>query len=186
MCSSDLPLSVVHDVRYKPRGLGGQAKAQVHGFVVRRDAYLVPSDGGPLRHMPAGAGDEIVLEQGGVIEERIELVNTERRHHVAVVVPLAAGMEPLNPALEGAPTEATPTGRDSVAATYRDVRDDAIAWFFDTLPEGALTLHFRTRAVTRGRFGQPPARAELMYDQAQHGQSHGAFVRVIAAKAAAR
>jgi len=36
-------------------------------------------------------------------------VNPTTRHYVAVVVPLAAGMEPLNPNLATAPPEARPS-----------------------------------------------------------------------------
>ena len=45
---------------------------------------------------------------GDVVEEHVQVVNPQERHYVAVVVPLAAGMEPLNPALETAPPEAKP------------------------------------------------------------------------------
>ena len=42
---------------------------------------------------------------GDVIEERVQVVNPKERHYVAVVVPLAAGVEVMNPALATAPPD---------------------------------------------------------------------------------
>ena len=48
-----------------------------------------------------------------------QVVNPQERHYVAIVVPLAAGMEPLNPNLDTAPPEAKPASRAHARADLR-------------------------------------------------------------------
>jgi hypothetical protein len=108
----------------------------------------------------------------------VQVVNPQERHHVAITVPLAAGMEPLNPALATAPPEATPSKPPTLAPTYVKFLDDRVSWFYDTLPAGTYDFRFRTRATTPGSFVQPPAKSELMYDAAVRGNSNGARIEV--------
>ena len=108
----------------------------------------------------------------------MRIVNPADRHFVAVVVPLAAGMEPLNPNLATAPPEAKPTGSITLAPTYGAYLDDQAAFYYDTLPKGTYEFAFRTRATVPGSFVQPPAKAELMYDGAVRGNGAGARIEV--------
>ena len=105
------------------------------------------------------------FQAGQVIEEHVQVVNTSDRHHVAVIVPLAAGLEPLNPSLATAPPEARPTGHITSPATYATYLDDGVSYFYNTLPKGTYDFYFRTRATTAGSFVQPPARAVMVYDE---------------------
>jgi uncharacterized protein YfaS (alpha-2-macroglobulin family) len=105
-------------------------------------------------------------------------VNPKTRHYVAVVVPLAAGLEVLNPRLATAPPEAKPKGALTMEPTYVAFLDDQVAFYYDTLPAGSYDFYFRTRATTEGTFTQPPAKAEMMYDAAIVGSSVGAQVTV--------
>ena len=93
-------------------------------------------------------------------------------------MPLAAGMEPLNPNLATAPPEARPAGSLTLAPTYVAFLDDQVGFYYDTLPAGTFDFYFRTRASTAGSFIQPPAQAEMMYDGAVRGTSAGARVEV--------
>ena len=114
------------------------------------------------------------LAVGDVVEEHVQVVNPKERHYVAVVVPLAAGMEPLNPDLATAPPEAQPAGPLTLAPTYVGLPATTRSrFYYDTLPEGTYDFYFRTRATIAGRFIQPPAQAEMMYDGAVGGSSHG-------------
>jgi len=113
-----------------------------------------------------------------VIEERVQVVNPKDRHYVAVVVPLAAGVEVLNPALATAPPEARPSASLTLAPSYVAFRDDHVAFYYDTLPAGTFDFAFRSRATVAGRYVQPPARAEMMYDGAVWGRSHGTRIVV--------
>jgi len=97
---------------------------------------------------------------------------------VAVVVPLAAGMEPLNPKLATASSDATPAGVPTLEPTYTAFLDDRLSFYYDTLPKGTYDFYFRARAATAGRFVQPAAQGEMMYDGSVRGNSAGARVEV--------
>ena len=106
------------------------------------------------------------------------MVNPKDRHFVAVVIPLAAGMEPLNPALATAPPEARTEGKVTLEPSYVAFLDDQVAFYYDALPKGTYDFYFRTRAQIEGSFVQPAARAEMMYDLAVEGTSPGARIEV--------
>ena len=115
---------------------------------------------------------------GQVVEEHVQVVNPKDRNYVAVVVPLAAGLEVLNPRLATAPPEAKAKGALTREPTYVAFLDDQVAFYYDTLPAGTYDFYFRTRATTEGTFTQPPAKAEMMYDATVVGSSVGAKVTV--------
>ena len=81
------------------------------GAAARRWSGLRPDADGAIR-----------LNVGDVVEEVVELVNPEDRTHVAIVLPLAAGLEPLNPNLATAPAEATPSAGPTLRADLDVVR----------------------------------------------------------------
>lgn len=175
------PVVVRADARWVAAAPGSEQAASADGFVVTREELLVAAGDAPPRRVALdAAGLTVGLAVGDVVEERVEVVNPADRHFVAVVVPLAAGMEPLNPALATAPPEARASGSLSLAPTYAAFLDDAVAYYYDTLPKGAYHFAFRTRATVPGRFVQPPAFAEMMYDRATHGHGNGAWVEVAA------
>ena len=164
---------------YLPAEDGSRAPARREGFVVAREALVVAGGGAPPERRPIDApGTAIELTVAEVVEEHVQVVNPQERHYVAVVVPLAAGMEPLNPALETAPPEAKPAGRLTAEPTYVAFLDDQVAFFYDTLPAGTYDFWFRTRAQIPGSFVQPPAKAEMMYDGAVVGSSPGARITI--------
>ena len=113
---------------------------------------------------------------GDIIEEHVQIVNPSDRHHVAIKVPLAAGMEPLNPNLATAPPEANPSNPLTRTPSYTAYRDESVTYVYDTLPSGNYDFYFRTRATTPGSFVQPPARSEMMYDASTRGNSAGARI----------
>ncbi|MEI6415585.1 MAG: alpha-2-macroglobulin, partial [Pseudomonadota bacterium] len=165
--------------RYLPAAEGSQVAPQAQGFVVSRELLQVqPGNAPPVRLPLREAGQTLNFQVGDLIEEHLELVNPADRYYVALVVPLAAGLESLNPRLATAPPEATPTGGLTLAPSYSAYLDDQVAFYYNSLPKGAYHFYFRTRAITPGQFIQPAARAEMMYDQAVFGLSAGARVEV--------
>ena len=106
-------------------------------------------------------------------EETVEIVNPEDRSHVAITLPFAAGLEPLNPNLATAPAEATPSTPPTRAATWSTFGDDRVFYAFDALPKGNYTFSFRMRAQVSGSFTQPPGEAETMYRAGVYGASAG-------------
>ena len=100
-------------------------------------------------------------------------MNDQARNHVAFVVPFAAGLEPLNPALENAGSEARPSQADSITPAYVQRLDNEVRYYFLQLPEGTHTFHFRVRAATEGSFVHPAPYAEQMYRQEVRGRGEG-------------
>ncbi len=174
------PVAVMDRCRWTPAPPGFQAEREAHGFVVTREALLVsPEAGVPPRRVPLEKpGVSLELRVGRVVEDHVRVVNPEERHFVAVTLPLAAGMEPLNPDLATAPPEARPDGRPTLEPSYTAFLDDRVVFFYVTLPAGSFDLYLRSRAATPGRFTQPAALAEAMYDASVSGSGNGALVVV--------
>jgi uncharacterized protein YfaS (alpha-2-macroglobulin family) len=172
------PLLVRADATWLPVESGSQEQARSQGFVVQRSLERV-RDGAPSDKLPLErAGQILRFTVGDVVEEHVRVVVPEDRHHVAIAVPIAAGMEPLNPNLATAPPEATPSAGPTRTPSYADYADDGVAFFYDHLPKGTYEFRFRLRAFTPGSYTQPSARAELMYDATTWGTSHGARVEI--------
>jgi len=164
---------------YVPAADGSQAAAKSSGFVVTREYFRIREGGQPPERVTLSEpGKTQSLRVGDVIEEHVQVVNPQARNYVAVVVPLAAGIEPLNPALATAPPEAKPRGTLTLVPTYTSFMDDSAAFYYNTLPAGTYDFYFRVRAYTEGSFNQPPAKAEMMYDAAVAGNSNGTRIVV--------
>ncbi|MCB9743417.1 MAG: alpha-2-macroglobulin [Alphaproteobacteria bacterium] len=172
------PLVAQVETRYLPGALGSLVPPENQGFVVTR-RWLKQVPGSAPEKLPIDDGGKTLsLTVGDVVEEHVQVVVPEDRYHVAVVVPLAAGVEPLNPRLATAPPEAQPSSALTRDPTYAAYYDDAVSFFYDVLPKGTYDFYFRTRAATPGQFTQPPAQAQKMYDLAVMGRSPGARVVV--------
>lgn len=171
------------ELSYLPAAPGSQAAPRRDGFVVTREQLvyrLGAASGTPPEKVALDTpGATVSLTVGEVVEEHVQVVNPANRNFIAVVVPLAAGMEPLNPRLETAPPEAKPAGSLTLTPTYAAYLDDQVAFYFNELPKGTYDFYFRTRAQVQGDFIQPPAKAEMMYDASQVGTSAGATVSVV-------
>jgi uncharacterized protein YfaS (alpha-2-macroglobulin family) len=168
------------ETQYLPAGDGAQVAAKSDGFVVTREMLKIQATGAPPERIAlAEPGKTVHVAIGDVIEEHLRVVNPKDRHFVAIVAPLAAGLEPLNPALATAPPEAKPSNGLTLKPSYVAFLDDQVAYFYDTLPKGTFDFSFRTRASTEGTFIQPAARAEMMYDGTVNGNSAGARVEVV-------
>jgi len=181
--NNNKPLSVSVETRYLPLADGSQVSALAQGFSVQREWLKLLAPEQPPQHQRIEkAGQQLNIHIGDIIEEHVEIVNAENRTYVAVVVPLAAGLEPMNPQLATAPAEAKPQGKITRAPTYANYADDQVVFYYDSLPKGVYHFYFRTRASIKGNFIQPAAYAELMYEEAVNGNSPGAKVIIEAAK----
>jgi hypothetical protein len=111
-----------------------------------------------------------------------------RRLHVALIDPLPAGWEPLNPELLGSEPVDGGEGRPRPFARsiapwsggwweHQNLRDDRAEVFASLLPAGVYTYSYVARATTPGLFIVPPPRAEEMYSPETFGR--GGTERVI-------
>ncbi len=167
------------ETTFVPSADGSKVAPAAAGFVVTRE--LLEQRGGdapPEKVALAEPAASVALAVGDVVEDHVQVVNPSDRFYVAVVVPLAAGMEPLNPNLATAPAEAKPSGSLTLAPTYVAYLDDSVSFYYNSLPKGTYDFYFRTRATIPGSFIQPPAQAELMYDGAVRGNGAGARIEV--------
>lgn len=172
------PVLVREESRFIPVEPGAEMEARTQGFVLTRTVSKVDAQGGLTRLPLEKPGTFLRWQVGEVQEEQLQLVNPQERYHVALILPLAAGIEPLNPALATSPPEAIPRGRSTITPTYTALLDDQVAYFFNRLPAGTFELYVRTRASVPGKFIQPGATAALMYDEAVRAQSPGAWVEI--------
>ena len=159
---------------YAPTSL--EMKALDMGFVVRRtyeavdDPKDVVLDGSGIWQIKAGAR----------VRVHITMVADTRRYHVALVDPLPAGLEMVNPdlAVSGS-TPQDPTSPDykygwwwwGTWYEHQNLRDDRAEAFTSLLWDGVYQYTYIARATTPGRFVVPPAKAEEMYSPEVFGRS---------------
>ena len=153
------------------------------GFVVERsyegvdDPQDVTRDKDGVWHIKSGAR----------VRVRLKMVADNRRYHVALVDPLPAGLEIVNPAL----AVSGDVPQDPNAPDYRygwwwwgtwyghqNMRDERAEAFASLLWEGVYQYSYVARATTPGTFVAPPARAEEMYSPEVFGRSSSDWVIV--------
>ncbi len=175
-------IAVLAGTDYVPAEPGAQARASQDGFVLTRTLFRVPPPQGqvqpPMERIDPASDGSVHLKIGDVIEEVAELVTPDDRTNVALRLPLAAGLEPLNPALANAPAYAAPSAGPSLVPSWSSYGDDEVLHVFLALPRGTITLRGRMRATIPGTFTAPPAQVEMMYRPAVAGTTGGARVVV--------
>ena len=153
------------------------------GFVVQRvyeavdDPEDVTRDDDGVWHIKAGAR----------VRVRLTMVADNRRYHVALIDPLPAGLEIVNPAL--AVSGSTPQDPDSSEYRYgwwwwgtwyehQNMRDERAEAFTSLLWDGVYEYTYIARATTPGTFVVPPAKAEEMYSPEVFGRSASDWVTI--------
>lgn len=147
-----------------------------YGFTVQR-VYEPVDDPNDVRRDSDGTWR---LKAGARVRVKLTMVATSRRYHVALVDPLPAGLEALNPAL--AVTETIPRDRSNEDRSgywwwwrqwyeHQNLRDERVEAFTSLLWEGVYTYSYVARATTPGAFVVPPAKAEEMYHPENFGRS---------------
>ena len=111
---------------------------------------------------------------------RVELtmVAQNRRYHVALVDPLPAGLEIINPAwLSPQRCPGSRAGPSPMAGgggpwyEHQNLRDERAEAFTTLLWDGVYDYTYIARATTPGTFVVPPAKAEEMYSPEVFGRS---------------
>jgi hypothetical protein len=173
-------------LRYAPRDL--TLAPLDRGFTVER-AYEGVDAKDDVRRDADGAWR---VRGGARVRVRLTMVAPARRYHVALVDPLPAGLEALNPALattgalpEAGGSEVTPLGAPGLARPglfghwwwwprpwfeHQNLRDERVEAFSSLLWEGVHAYRYVARATTPGRFVVAPPRAEEMYSPETFGR----------------
>ena len=178
-------------MKYAPKNLNLQPAD--YGFTVLRSYEAIDNS----EDVKQSADGSWTIKAGARVRVRLTMVAQARRYHVALVDPLPAGLEILNPEL--AVTEAVPgdSGDNTPVVEYnsrsygrgfynwrgtwfehQNFRDERAEAFSALLWEGVYNYTYVTRATTPGQFVVPPAKAEEMYHPETFGRTGTDFVKV--------
>jgi alpha-2-macroglobulin len=177
-------------MKYAPKNL--KLAPADYGFEVTRkyEAIDEPED------VKQNADGSWTIKAGARVRVRLSMVAPTRRYHVALVDPLPAGLEILNPELAvtgSLPADTVDTSVTTYGASsygrgwyywrsqwfdHQNFRDERAEAFTSLLWEGVWNYSYVTRATTPGEFVVPPAKAEEMYMPETFGRSGTDFVRV--------
>ncbi len=160
---------------YAPADL--KLAAADHGFtVVRR--YEGVDDATDVVRQADGTWK---MKAGARVRVRLSMVAENRRYHVALVDPLPAGLEPMNPALAvTGPIPQDPAAQKSGGNywwwsrtwyEHQNMRDERVEAFTSLLWDGVHEYTYVARATTPGNFVVPPSKAEEMYFPETFGRS---------------
>lgn len=152
------------------------------GFVVLRE-YQAVDDPEDVTRDEDGTWR---IKAGARVRVKLTLVADNRRYHVALVDPLPAGLEIINPAL--AVSGSVPQDPSDTTGSRRwwwwgpwyehqNMRDERAEAFTSLLWDGVYEYTYVARATTPGTFIVPPAKAEEMYSPEVFGRSGS--VRVV-------
>ncbi len=151
------------------------------GFVVQR-SYEAIDDPEDISRDQDGVWH---IKAGSRVRVHLTMVADNRRYHVALVDPLPAGLEIVNPAL--AVSGSTPQDPNSPDYRYgwwwwgtwyehQNMRDERAEAFTSLLWDGVYDYTYVARAITPGTFVVPPAKAEEMYSPEVFGRSASDWV----------
>ncbi len=175
-------------LRYAPANF--MLKPYAAGFSVTR-IYLPVDDPSDVRRDPDGTWR---IRAGARVKVKVLMETAARRTQVALVDPLPAGFEALNPELQG--TGALPDSDEDESGEvtfgrsrwwswqwydHQNLRTERAEAFANVLWEGSHTFVYFARATTPGEFIAPPSKAEEMYHPETFGR--GATDRVVVERA---
>jgi hypothetical protein len=177
-------------MKYAPTNL--KLEAADYGFTVLR-SYEAVDDPADVKREADGTW---TIKSGARIRVRLTMVAPTRRYHVALVDPMPAGIEALNPELAvtgGLPPDTGATGVLEYGSPsfgygwyrwrgywyeHQNMRDERVEAFTSLLWQGVWNYSYLARATTPGQFVVPPAKAEEMYHPETFGRSSTDFVKV--------
>ncbi|MGI8669719.1 MAG: alpha-2-macroglobulin family protein, partial [Aridibacter sp.] len=180
-------------MKYAPKNLN--LKPADYGFTVLRTYEAVDN----AEDVKQDANGKWTIKAGARVRVKLTMVAQARRYHVALVDPLPAGLEILNPGL--AVTEEIPPAKDGDENTsvleygsqsygrgyyywrsrwfeHQNFRDERAEAFSSLLWAGVYNYTYVARATTPGDFVVPPAKAEEMYHPETFGRTGTDFVKV--------
>ena len=160
-------------MKYAPTNL--QLGPLERGFSVER-RYQAVDDNRDVSHRSDGSWH---IKAGAKVKVQVTMVCPTMRYHVALVDPLPAGLEPLNPVLRGTEPVRPAAGLGVRARwwwnpqwyDHENLRDERVEAFSSWVYYGVHEYNYYARATTPGHFVVPPAKAEEMYHPETFGRS---------------
>jgi uncharacterized protein YfaS (alpha-2-macroglobulin family) len=141
-------------------------------------ALVAPFD--PTARPASFAGGDLVLVD-------VVVGAPAQRHFVVVEDPLPAGFEAVDASLAttwSALDVNHPGGAGQGASGFqeswfrRELRDDRVLFFVDSMPAGLYRYRYLARATALGRFVVPPTRAEEMYQPEVFGRTEASSLEI--------
>ncbi|HEX9889686.1 MAG TPA: alpha-2-macroglobulin family protein [Nitriliruptorales bacterium] len=151
-------------------------EARDEGFVVDR-TYEAIDDPADVRRTEDGTWH---VRRGANVRVRLTMVAEHARTNLALVDPLPAGLEAVNPAFATAPQIRPDDTVDEPGPWswgwwrwygHQNLRDDRVEAFASYLPAGTFEYTYVARATTPGTYVTPPAKAEELYAPEVFGRS---------------
>jgi alpha-2-macroglobulin len=160
-------------LRYVPANL--KLDAIDRGFVVQRTYEAIDNKADVSRDTDGTWR----IKAGAKVRVKLTMVAESQRTHVALIDPLPAGLEALNPTLAVTQPVADDQGQASSKRgwwwgnwyEFQQFRDDRSEAFTTYLPGGVYDYSYVARATTPGSFIVPPSRAEEMYAPETFGRT---------------
>merc|ERR1712232_186097 len=118
------------------------------------------------------------VRAGARVRVSLTMSNQSSRHHVALVDPLPAAFEALNPVLKGTGKLPDTTPKEKTGVWWwgpwyepQNFRDERVEAFCSLLSSGVHEYAYFARCTQIGEFVVPPAKAEEMYSPEIFGRS---------------
>jgi uncharacterized protein YfaS (alpha-2-macroglobulin family) len=128
------------------------AKADKASTVAGADGNAVRQKGKDTQRPELKSGAPV--KSGDEIEVELILESKNDYEYLLLADPKPAGMESM---------ELTSGWTYDGLSAYQEFRDEKVAFFLQSLPQGRHTLRYRVRAEVPGKFSALPASAEAMY-----------------------
>jgi len=132
------------------------AHPRSHGLSIERAIAPAGYDG---RRQPATTRFAL----GDWVELSAVVTTPVPREQVALVLPLPAGLEAVEPLHASTARIALAPGLDDRYPSHVERHDDRVELFFDRLPAGSSRVAELARATVAGQFVVPPATVECLY-----------------------
>ncbi len=163
-------------MKYAPKDLN--LEPADYGFAVERMYEAVDDD----EDVSRDADGTWHIKAGARVRVRLTMVAPMRRYHVALVDPLPAGLEPINPELAVSQTVPEDPKQQTKGSSrywwwwrpwyeHQNMRDERVEAFTSLLWDGVHTYTYVARATTPGVFVVPPTKAEEMYHPETFGRA---------------
>jgi uncharacterized protein YfaS (alpha-2-macroglobulin family) len=170
-------------LNYAPKEFN--APAADYGFAVER-VYEAVDDPNDVKRDADGT---VRIQSGALVRVRLKMVAPALRTHVALMDPLPAGFEIVNPDIAVSvqvPEDKTAENDRrrggwfwrTIWFDHQNLRDDRAEAFASLLPGGVYDYSYVVRATTPGLFIVPPAKAEEMYHPETFGRTPSLRVRI--------
>lgn len=123
------------------------------------------------RYTDASGKEKTSFKAGDMVTVKLTVEANDGRRWVALVDPIPAGFEVVNPKLAAGgapPAGSAPGSRQSywhtISWDHQEMRDDRVLWFADHMRAGTFELEYQARATIDGTFTAMPATIEMMYE----------------------